>query len=341
VTSSGTPGHASCANVGVLLPNSSDPRWQHQDGPLLTAMITQQLPGAKVTVDNAGGSASTQLSQATADLGAGDCILVVSPADPAAAAQIVSQAAAKKVPVIAYDQLIESKDTSYVVAFDEVKIGTLQAQYITDHYSSYVNGTSGNTALINGDQSTRSLQRLQAVASQLDPLFTNKTLRKVYDQLTPGDSPATAQNEMEGALVANQNNIQIAYAADDGLAAAVIQALRAVHLNGKVLVTGAGATVTGLQHILTGDQAMTIYMNPRLEAQATAQLVAALARGAGTAALVNGSMHTADGSPVPAILETPVAIDKTNIKDTVLADGWATSAQLCTGLPAGTGGICP
>jgi D-xylose transport system substrate-binding protein len=106
-------------------------------------------------------------------------------------------------------------------------------------------------------------------------------------------------------------------------------------------VTGAGATVTGLQHILTGDQAMTIYMNPRLEAQATAQLVAALARGAGTAALVNGSMHTADGSPVPAILETPVAIDKTNIKDTVLADGWATSAQLCTGLPAGTGGICP
>lgn len=342
-TSGGTTGPAGCTKVGVLLPNTSDPRWQHQDGPLLTSMITQQVPGVKVTVDNAGGSAATQLSQANADLGAGDCILVVSPVDPAGAATIVTQAMARKVPVIAYDQPIQSKDTSYVVAFDQVKVGELQGQYIVDHFRNYVAGSGGKTALINGDTSDGSIERHQGVTAELPPLFDSGHLQKVFDQFTPGDSPAAAGNEMQGVLTVTQDNIQIAYAADDGLADAVIQALQAVHLNGKVLVTGAGATVTGLRHILTGDQAMTVEMNPRLEAQGTAGLVDALAGGTSTAALVNGSVPVTGGSPVPAVLETPVAVDKTNINQTVIADGSVTLDQLCTGLPAGTatGGVCP
>jgi D-xylose transport system substrate-binding protein len=303
-------------------------------------MLTQQVPGAKVTVDNAGGSAATQLSQASTDLGAGDCILVVSPVDATSAAAIVTQATAMKIPVIAYDQLIQSKDTSYVVAFDQVKVGELQGQYIADHYQSYVRGT-GQTALINGDTSAGSIERRQGVVGVLQPLFDSGKLRKMFDQFTPGDSPAAAGNEMQEVLTASQDNIQIAYAADDGLADAAIQALQTAHLNGKVLVTGAGATVTGLRHILTGDQAMTVELNPSLEAQATARLVGALVHGTSTAALVNGSLPITGGGPVPAVLETPVAVDKTNINQTVIADGSVTKAQLCTGLPAGTGGICP
>jgi len=177
----------------------------------------------------------------------------------------------------------------------------------------------------------------------IQPLFTNGKLQDVFDQYTPGDSPAAARNKIEGALNLTQNHIQIAYAADDGLADAVIQALQTAHLNGKVLVTGAGATVTGLRHILTGDQAMTVEMNPSLEVQGTARLVGALARGTSTAALVNGSLQITDGSPVPAVLETPIAVDRENIDETVIADGSVTTAQLCTGLPAGTNtnGTCP
>lgn len=341
-TSGGTAGHASCAKVGVLLPNTSDQRWQNLDGPLLTSLITQQVPGAAVTVDNADGSAATQLSQATADLAAGDCVLVVSPVDPAGAAAIVTRAMARKVPVISYDRLIQSKDTSYVVAFDQALIGELQGQYIADHYKNYAHGSTAVTAMINGDpQSTETLKRREGAISRLDPLFAARTLQKTFDQYTPGDTPATAQREMQGVLTASQNNVQLAYAADDGLADGVIQALRAVQLNGKVLVTGAGATVTGLRNILIGDQAMTVETNPRLEADATARLIGSLARGADTAALVNGSLSTADGGTVPAVLEAPYAIDKTNMAQ-VVADGVVTKAQLCTGLPAGTvtGAVC-
>lgn len=335
-TSGPAAGHASCAKIGVLLPNTSEPRWQQLDGPLLTSLITAQVPGAAVTVDNADGSAATQLSQATADLSAGDCALVVSPADPVGAAAIVTRAAARKVPVISYDQLIQSKDTSYVVAFDQALVGRLQGQYIIDHYKDYVHGSTGNTVMINGSpQSAGSVARHGGAISQLTPLFDARTLQRTLDQFTPGDSPAAAQTLMQEALTASQNNVQVAYAADDGLADGVILALRAKGLGGKVLVTGAGATVTGLQHILIGDQAMTVETNPRLEADATARLVGSLARGADTAALVNGSLGTADSGTVPAVLEKPFAIDKTNISQ-VIADGLVTKAQLCAGLPAGT-----
>src|SRR5260370_16804903 len=38
------------------------------------------------------------------------------------------------VPVIAYDRLIQSKDTSYYVSFDGAAVGRLQGEYITHHY---------------------------------------------------------------------------------------------------------------------------------------------------------------------------------------------------------------
>jgi len=76
---------------------------------------------------------------------------------------------------------------------------------------------------------------------------------------------------------------------------------------------------------------------------ATAQLVAALSKGTDTATLTNGVTTTVPitgGAAIPSILEIPVAVDKTNIKATVVADGVVTVAAICAGLPAGTDGVC-
>jgi D-xylose transport system substrate-binding protein len=138
--------------------------------------------------------------------------------------------------------------------------------------------------------------------------------------------------------------VAVAYVANDGMANNVIAALKAVKLNGKVLVTGQDATVAGLQNILKGDQAMTVYKAIPKEAMATAQLVAALSKGTATATLTNGVTVTVPitgGAAIASILETPVAVDISNIQSTVIADNYVTVAQICAGLPSGTGGICP
>lgn len=336
---SGTPTGPSngkdCKKVGVLLPETAtSARWDNNDRPQLQQQIPAALPGATVDYNNAQGSADTQLSQAEADLTKGDCILVVAPVDSVASAQIVSKAKQQGVPVIAYDRLIQSKDLAYYVSFDNVAVGKIQGQYISDHYKDYVTTGHINTVMINGAQTdNNALLFYKGATSVLDPLYSAGTLKKVYDQYTPGWDNPTAQTEMEGALTANKNDISIAYVANDGMANSVIAALKAVKLNGKVLVTGQDATVAGIQNILTGDQSMTVEKNFALEAKGTADLVAAISNGSSVASLTNGATTaTTDGGNIPSVLETPVAIDHSNFQQ-VVTDQLMTSADICKGLP--------
>ena len=333
-TTSGSNGK-DCKKVGVLLPETaSSARWDGNDRPALQKLIPQYLPGATVDYNNAQGDADTQQSQAEADLTKGDCILVVAASDSDKAATIVSAAKAQGVPVIAYDRLIQSPDLAYYVSFDNVAVGKIQGQYIADHYQSYVSGGHTNLVMINGSQTdNNALLFKQGAVSVLQPLIDAGKLKKVYDQFTPNWDNPTAQTEMEGALTANQNNVQIAYVANDGMATTVIAALKAQQLNGKVLVTGQDATIQGIQEILIGDQSMTVEKNYALEATATAKLVAAIIRGTDPASLTSGSTTaTKYGSKIPSILETPMAIDKSNFQQ-VVTDSLMTKADICKGLP--------
>ena len=85
----------------------------------------------------------------------------------------------------------------------------------------------------------------------------------------------------------------------------------------------------GLQNILAGDQCMTVYKAIKQEADAAAELAIALAKG-------ETERPPADrqGPRVrqgrPSVLLTPQAITKDNVKD-VVADGYVTKAELCTG----------
>ncbi len=329
-----------CTKVGILLPETAtSARWDGKDKPALEQDISA-ISGVSYDYYNAQGSSATQQNQADQALTKGDCILVVAPSDSAAAAAIVTKAKASNVPVIAYDRIIQSKDLSYYVSFDGEQVGKLQGQYILDHYKDFVKGAGkNNLVMINGSQTDQNAINFNKGAEEtLKPLIDAKTLNKVYDQFTPNWDNPTAQTEMEGALTKNQNNIQIAYVANDGMAATVIAALKQQHLNGKVLVTGQDATDAGIHNILTGDQAMTVYKAIVKEAQATADIVKALHDG--TSPTTTTTSQTTDGGSIPTVLETPVAVDKTNILTTVAKDNYNDKATVCAGLPAGAGGYC-
>jgi len=345
-TTSGNNGKG-CMKIGVLLPETAtSARWDGKDKPALLQDIPATLSGAHVDYNNAQGSADTQQTQAEADLTNGDCILVVAPSDSQKSAAIVASAKAKGVPVIAYDRLVYSNDLNYYVSFDNTAVGQLQGQYVADHYTNYTK-TSKNLVMINGSQTdNNALLFSKGAHIPIDPLIASGALKKVYEKFTPNWDNPTAQTEMEAALTANADSVAVAYVANDGMANSVIAALKTHHLNKKVLVTGQDATVAGIQNILTGDQGMTVYKAISKEAQATADLVAAISKGTDTGTATQGKTTTvpvSGGAPIPSVLETPVAVDKTNIASTVLADGFVTKSDICTGLPAGTNsnGICP
>ncbi len=337
-----------CTKIGVLLPETnSSPRWEAYDHPLLVDAIKKDLPNATVDYNNANGNSDTQQSQAEADLTKGDCILVVAAHDSSAAAAIVTAAKRQNVPVIAYDRLIQSNDLNFYVSFDNVKVGELQGQYIVDHYKDPQYGVSAghnNIAFIKGaDTDNNAHLFAQGAHEKIDPLVNSGDLVNVYEQFTPNWNPPDGQTEMEAALTKTNNNIQVVYAANDDLGGAVVQALTPLQLQGKVLITGQDATVAGLQRILEGTQSMTVYKPIAKEAQATADLIKALNAGTSTSSLTNGATTaTSGGANIPSVLETPISVDKSNIASTVIADGYVTKDQVCTGLPAGTDsqGIC-
>lgn len=336
-------GGKGCKKIGVLLPETAtSARWDGQDRPDLQRDIPATLPGATVDYSNAQGSADQQNTNGDAALTKGDCILVVAASDSVKNAKIVADAKADNVPVIAYDRLIQSNDLAYYVSFDGVAVGNLQGQYIVDHYKQYVKPGHINTVMIKGSQTdNNALLFAQGAHQKLDPLFNSGALKNVYEQFTPGWDNPTAQTEMQAALTKTNNDIQIAYVSNDGMAGTVIAALKQQHLNGKVLVTGQDATVAGLQNILLGDQTMTVFKDISLEAQAAANIVAAISNGTSTSSLTNDvTTQTQGGANIPSVLETPQSIDKSNVM-TVITAGGAALADVCKGLPSGTGGICP
>jgi D-xylose transport system substrate-binding protein len=324
-----------CKNVAVLLPESdSSARYEAYDRPLLEQEIKKAVPGVTIQYANANNNASTQQNQAEAVLTKGACILVVDPQDADQAAVIVQKARATQVPVISYDRLIQDPDLAYYVSFDNVKVGELQGQYLADLFQKGANGLKpgANLVLLAGAQTdNNALLFRQGALAKLQPLVDQKKIKLVFDQYTPNWDPTRAQNLMEGALTKQGNDIQMVYAANDTLANAAIAALRTQKLNGKVPVTGQDATPTGIQNILSGDQAMTVYKPISKEAQATAQLVAALSNGTDPGTLVNGQTKLKGGGQAASVLLTPIAVDKANVQQTVLADGFVKKDQICQG----------
>lgn len=333
-----------CKNIGILLPESdSSARYEAYDRPLLLQEIKKELPGATIQYANANNDADTQQNQADAALTKGACILVVDPKDSDKASVIVQKAKASQVPVISYDRLLQDPDVAYYVSFDNEKVGELQGKYIADQFKKGAYGLKkgANLAMINGSQTdNNALQFRQGALKQLQPLIDSKDLNLVFDQYTPNWDNARAQSLMEGVLTKEKNNIDVAYVANDGMANTVIAALRTQKLNGDVLVTGQDATVAGIQNILTGDQAMTVYKPILKEAEATAKLVAALSNGADTSSLVNGKTKTRDGAEIPSVLLEPVIVDKNNVKETVIAEGFVKQADVCKGLSTKAEGVC-
>ncbi|MGZ3598702.1 MAG: sugar ABC transporter substrate-binding protein [Ktedonobacterales bacterium] len=340
-----TSGGKGCKHVAFLLPESATAaRWEAADHPDVVSAIKKDLPGATVDAPNAQGSATTQQTQAESALTTGACILVVAPVDSTASAAIVTKAKAKGVPVIAYDRLINSDDLNYYASFDGVAVGKAQGNYIAANYQKYVtqNGNN-NVMMINGSDTDNNAKLFGSGAhSVLDPLFSAGTLKKVYEQSTPGWTNSTAQTEAEAALTANHNKIAVAYVMNDGMANTVIAALKAHNLNGKVLVTGQDAEVSGIRNILLGDQSMTVYKPITKLADSVGQLVAAISNGTDTSSLANQQVKNPTGTAnIKSILNPVTEVDINNIKTTVVADGFVKVSDVCQGVPSGAGGVCP
>lgn len=270
--------------------------------------------GAEVEILAANGDDALQISQAETLINRGVDLLVIVPHNAEATAAIVHKAHLAEIKVIAYDRLVKNSDIDLYVSFDNEKVGEIQAKAITDLVP------KGNYVYIGGAITDNNAHLLKkGVFNVLKPLIDRGDIQIVYDQWTQDWTPANAFANMKAALQANDNQIDAVIAANDATAGGVIKALTEQGLAGEIPVAGQDAELAAAQRIVAGTQTMTVYKPIQMLTQEAAKLAVQLARDEE----VNVLQRVNNGKiEVPSVLLPPIAVNQTNINETIIEDGF-------------------
>jgi D-xylose transport system substrate-binding protein len=297
--------------IGFSMDTLLEERWQ-KDRDMFKAAA--EALGAEVEIMAANGDDAKQISQVETLISQGVDILVVVPHNAEATAAIVKKAHSAGIKVLAYDRLIKNADIDLYVSFDNEKVGELQAKAITKLVP------KGKYVYIGGAETDNNAHLFKkGVFNVLQPSIDSGNITIVFDQWTKDWTPANALANMEAALSANDNRINAVIAANDATAGGVIQALAAQGLAGKIPVAGQDAELAAVQRIVEGTQTMTVYKPIKALAEKAAELAVKLAKGENPGAdrkVNNGKIE------VPSVLLSPIAVDKYNIDETIIADGF-------------------
>jgi D-xylose transport system substrate-binding protein len=295
----------------VLLPDTkSSVRWETQDRPTFVAAFKKA--GIPATVVNAENDPQRQRSQADQCLASGAKVILLTSLDSGSGCAIITAAKARGARVIDYDRLNTGCKGVKTAMTAKGLLGAGKKPVIA-----YLNGgpTDNNSKLFK-----------QGYASVLDPLIKSGKAAKGPDQGVPAWDNQKARTIFEQMLVSTSNKIDAVAAANDGLANAVVTALKAKKLK-PIPLSGQDATLQGAQNIISGWQSGSVHKPPRLEVNAAAAIAVALLKGGQPR--VNGTTNNGVRN-VPSSLATPLWITKKNI-NVLYKDGQLKRSEVCVG----------
>jgi D-xylose transport system substrate-binding protein len=337
-------------SIWVLLPDSaSSPRWEADDRRFFQEAFTEA--GVDFNIVNAENDPAQQQSQAEQAIADGASVILLVSIDTGSGATIIDLAKDAGVQVVEYDRFNTggSGGAAYV-SFDNVRVGATMAEEMEPAIDALGVDRPRIVMLNGGEEDNNSFLFRQGYAETVEERVDAGDWELVADQHVPGWDNQQAQTIMEQILTDANNDVDAVFAANDGLANSAINALEAAGVEGAP-VSGQDATVAGIQNILLGKQTMTVYKPIESEAEVAANVALALRNGEDinnveAEAEFNLIGITAeDGQPteepegegvVPYFALTPIGVTADNIQDTVIADGFRTVEEVCTGDTAQT-----
>src|SRR5215470_11465979 len=127
-TVSGRAALAQKTTIGIAMPTKSSARWI-DDGNNMAKVLRERGYGADLQY--ADDDIPNQLAQVENMVTKGAKVLVIAAIDGTTLSDVLKQAKAKGITVIAYDRLIrDTPNVDYYATFDNFQVGVLQAQSI-------------------------------------------------------------------------------------------------------------------------------------------------------------------------------------------------------------------
>ena len=320
-----TPAQAKDQIVGVSWSNFQEERWKKDEAAIKAALTAA---GDKYISADAQGSNEKQLADIEALIAKGAKALIILAQDASAILPAVNKAKEAKIPVVAYDRLIQDTGVLYLT-FDNVEVGRMQARAVlaAKPKGNYVfikgSPTDPNSDFLNGGQR----EVLKAAMDKGD-------IKIVGEQYTDGWAPENAQKNMEQILTKNANKVDAVVASNDGTAGGVVAALKAQNLVG-VPVSGQDGDVAALNRVARGEQTVSVWKDARDLGKAAGEYAAALASGTKVSAAKGATVWSGGAKKlaIHSVFLKPIPITKDNLK-LVIDAGWVTKAQVCAGVDA-------
>jgi D-xylose transport system substrate-binding protein len=314
--------------VGLLLPETDNTRYAKFDYPIIKEEVDSLTNHkGKVVYYNAESSVTKQSQQFQQLIDQKVDVVLVDALDAAKIAPDVQKAKAAGIPVIAYDRLAQGPVDAYI-SHDNELVGEVQGRSLLTALGA--KARTSKIIMMNGDPADPNTSQFRAGAiSALNGKVGG--ILKQYD--TTGWSPDVAKANMKKAIQAyGLSNIGAVYSANDGMAAAVVSAMKAAGATRIPPVTGQDATLDAVQRIVAGTQYMTVYKPFSQEASSAAKMAVAEVQGHDIEfdALTPDRVSSPTKSKIPAMLVPVVVVTKDNIKDTLIDDDVYTVSDICT-----------
>jgi D-xylose transport system substrate-binding protein len=350
-------------SIWVLLPDTaSSDRWEKDDRRFFAEAFEEAglSDGDDFNIVNAEGDASTQQSQAEQAIADGASVIVLTSLDTGSGATIIDQAKDAGVKVVEYDRFNTggSGGDAYV-SFDNVAVGAAMAEAVGPAIDA-LGITPARVVMLNGgEEDNNSFLFKQGYEETVTEHVDAGEWELVADQFVPEWDNQEAQTLMEQILVDAGNDVDGVFAANDGLANSVINAMEAAGV-GPVPLSGQDATAAGIQNVLLGKQTVSVYKPIQDEAGVAAAIALALRSGDDIEEAANSyesplesggsdvniiGIEAESGEPTDSaggdgvvlyVALVPIGVTIDNVADTVIADGFRTIEEVCTGDTAST-----
>ncbi|WP_460352146.1 sugar ABC transporter substrate-binding protein [Actinoallomurus acanthiterrae] len=308
--------------VGLLLPGGGGRT--DRDRRYVQEELAAQCPKCRFLIGLANDAVDLQLQQIDMMIVNGAKVIILDPVDDKAVAAAVTRAHRRGVKIVAYDRLPAGPVDAYT-SFDNVQVGREQGRALLAAIKKGGHPRRGDTVMINGSPTDPNAAEFKKGA--LSVLRGKVKIARSYD--TPDWRPDLAAAEASAAfMMLGPARIVGVYCANDTMAGGVSVAMRETGVRRGTPLTGQDAGLEAVQRILLGTQTMTVYKPIRQEAANAVR--AAVALGSGKRPPSNRTVSNATGHSVSASIISPVAVDRSNIRETVVKDGFWTVPAICT-----------
>jgi putative multiple sugar transport system substrate-binding protein len=324
-------------SVGIAMPTKSSARWIDDGNNMVKALKEK---GYSADLQYAEDDIPNQLSQVENMVTKGVKALVIAAIDGTTLSDVLKQAKAKGVVVIAYDRLIrDTPDVDYYATFDNFQVGVLQAQSIEQKLGLKDGKGPFNIELFGGSPDDNNAYFFyNGAMSVLKPYIDSGKLVVASGQMgmdkvaTLRWDGATAQARMDNLLSAyyGKKHVDAVLSPYDGLSIGIISSLKGVGYGSAdqpmPVISGQDAEVPSVKAILRGDQYSTIFKDTRDLAKVAASMVdSALNK---KEVEVNDTKTYNNGvKVVPSYLLKPVVVDKSNWEKVLVDSGYYKKSQ--------------